>query len=82
MGELAKNLAELSLLNSSELPPNPHLQYAAGKKIGPAVPPKPKKQPLVIWLFCNPKILIILSNFRYQNRVPLIKQSNRYILQN
>ncbi|XP_066149214.1 thyroid receptor-interacting protein 6-like isoform X2 [Euwallacea fornicatus] len=43
MNELDKKLAELALLNKTELPPNPHL-----KKIAPAVPPKPKKQqPLV-----------------------------------
>lgn len=46
MNELDRQLAELALINKSELPPNPHL--TPGKKIGPAVPPKPKKQqPLV-----------------------------------
>lgn len=49
MDDLDKQLAELRLLNNTELPPNPHLQHTPGKKIGPAVPPKPKKQqPLVI----------------------------------
>lgn len=50
MDELNKQLAELSMLNNTDLPPNPHLQHAItpNKKIGPAVPPKPKKQqPLV-----------------------------------
>lgn len=42
MDDLDKQLAELQLLNNSELPPNPGYQH--GKKIGPAVPPKPKKQ--------------------------------------
>lgn len=46
MNELDRNLAELALLNKSELPPNPNLSLR--KKVGPAVPPKPKKQqPLV-----------------------------------
>lgn len=46
MNELDRNLAELALLNKSDLPPNPHLTLR--KKVGPAVPPKPKKQqPLV-----------------------------------
>lgn len=46
MDDLDKQLAELQLINNTELPPNPGV-----KKIGPAVPPKPKKpqqqQPLV-----------------------------------
>lgn len=46
MDDLDKQLAELQLLNNTELPPNPSVQ--SGKKIGPAVPPKPKKpQPQV-----------------------------------
>lgn len=49
MGDLAKHLAELQLINNSELPPNPSAPLGTpGKKIGPAVPPKPKKpQPQV-----------------------------------
>ncbi|XP_060533548.1 thyroid receptor-interacting protein 6 isoform X2 [Cylas formicarius] len=47
MNELDRQLAELALLNKSELPPNPNLR-TPGKKVGPAVPPKPKKtQPQV-----------------------------------
>lgn len=47
MNDLDRQLSELALINKSELPPNPHLMNA-GKKVGPAVPPKPKKQqPLV-----------------------------------
>lgn len=47
MDDLDKQLAQLQLINSAELPPNPGTLH--GKKIGPAVPPKPKKpqQPLV-----------------------------------
>ncbi|CAG9770382.1 unnamed protein product [Ceutorhynchus assimilis] len=46
MNELDRQLAELALINKSELLPNPNL--TPGKKVGPAVPPKPKKQqPLV-----------------------------------
>lgn len=46
MNDLDKQLAELALINKSELPPNPG--GTLGKKIGPAVPPKPKKtQPQV-----------------------------------
>lgn len=46
MDDLDKQLAELALLNNSDLPVNPSLgQHGTlGKKIGPAVPPKPKKQ--------------------------------------
>ncbi|XP_050315639.1 thyroid receptor-interacting protein 6 [Anthonomus grandis grandis] len=46
MNELDRKLAELAFINKQDLPPNPHLP---GKKVGPAVPPKPKKpqQPLV-----------------------------------
>lgn len=39
MDDLDKQLAELQLINNTELPPNPGV-----KKVGPAVPPKPKKQ--------------------------------------
>lgn len=47
MDDLDKQLAELQLINSAELPPNPSTLHG-GKKVGPAVPPKPKKQqPLV-----------------------------------
>ncbi|KAL1502772.1 hypothetical protein ABEB36_007870 [Hypothenemus hampei] len=47
MNELDRKLAELALLNQSELPSNPHLT-SGNKKVAPAVPPKPKKQqPLV-----------------------------------
>ncbi|KAH1011916.1 hypothetical protein HUJ04_001189 [Dendroctonus ponderosae] len=47
MNDLDRQLSELALINKSELPPNPHLMNP-GKKVGPAVPPKPKKQqPLV-----------------------------------
>lgn len=46
MNDLDKQLAELALINKSELPPNPG--GTLGKKVGPAVPPKPKKtQPQV-----------------------------------
>lgn len=51
MDDLDKQLAELQLINNTELPPNPTLQRPStttGKKIGPVVPPKPKKpQPQV-----------------------------------
>lgn len=48
MNDLDKQLAELQLLNNSELPPNPSVYHTSGKKVGPAVPPKPKKpQPQV-----------------------------------
>lgn len=50
MDDLDKQLAELQLMNNADLLPNPHLSSATnfGKKIGPAVPPKPKKtQPQV-----------------------------------
>ncbi|XP_018333703.1 thyroid receptor-interacting protein 6 [Agrilus planipennis] len=45
MDDLDKHLAELQLINSIDLPPNPNSgQYGTlGKKMGPAVPPKPKK---------------------------------------
>lgn len=48
MDDLDKQLAELQLINNAELPPNPGAALH-GKKVGPAVPPKPKKQqqPLV-----------------------------------
>lgn len=49
MNELDRNLAELALLNKSDLPPNPHLTLR--KKVGPAVPPKPKKQQPLVRLF-------------------------------
>ncbi|XP_017777615.1 PREDICTED: thyroid receptor-interacting protein 6 isoform X2 [Nicrophorus vespilloides] len=42
MDDLDKQLAELRLITSKELMPNPN--NTLGKKIGPAVPPKPKKQ--------------------------------------
>ncbi|XP_068902316.1 lipoma-preferred partner isoform X1 [Tenebrio molitor] len=42
MNDLDKHLAELALLNKTELPPNP-TTGTLGKKVGPAVPPKPKK---------------------------------------
>lgn len=51
MDDLDKQLAELQLINNTELPPNPHALQQYGtmcKKVGPAVPPKPKKpQPQV-----------------------------------
>lgn len=50
MDDLDKQLAELQLINNTELPPNPTLQKPGGaaKKIAPVVPPKPKKpQPQV-----------------------------------
>ncbi|XP_076257178.1 Wilms tumor protein 1-interacting protein-like isoform X2 [Rhynchophorus ferrugineus] len=47
MNDLDRQLAELALINNTELPPNPNVGNQ-GKKVGPAVPPKPKKQlPLV-----------------------------------
>lgn len=47
MNDLDRQLAELALINNTELPPNPNVG-SQGKKVGPAVPPKPKKQlPLV-----------------------------------
>lgn len=52
MDELDKQLAELALLNQVDLKTNAGVpqQGTLGKKIGPAVPPKPKKtQPLVSW---------------------------------
>lgn len=50
MDDLDKQLAELQLINNAELPPNPNISQhgTLGKKVGPAVPPKPKKpQPQV-----------------------------------
>lgn len=50
MDDLDKQLAELQLINNTELPPNPTLQRpgTASRKIAPVVPPKPKKpQPQV-----------------------------------
>lgn len=49
MDELDKQLAELALLNKTDLKIHPasSQQNTLTKKIGPAVPPKPKKQPLV-----------------------------------
>lgn len=45
MDDLDKQLAELQLINNTELPPNPTLQRpgTTGRKIAPVVPPKPKK---------------------------------------
>ncbi|KAK9874416.1 hypothetical protein WA026_002763 [Henosepilachna vigintioctopunctata] len=49
MNDLDKQLAELALINTKELSPSPHMNSGTlGKKVGPAVPPKPKKpQPLI-----------------------------------
>lgn len=50
MDDLDKQLAELQLLNNQEL--NMPLHGTLGKKVGPAVPPKPKKnQPQVLFYF-------------------------------
>lgn len=59
MDDLDKQLAELQLINNTELPPNPTAQHGTlGKKIGPAVPPKPKKpQPQVKVTFQNSVII-------------------------
>lgn len=55
MDDLDKQLAELQLLNKTELkaaPQSPGQTGTLGKKVGPAVPPKPKKpQPQVIFIF-------------------------------
>lgn len=52
MDDLDKQLAELQLMNKTELPPNPNVNQSGsgtlGRKVAPAVPPKPKKpQPQV-----------------------------------
>lgn len=71
MNDLDKQLAELALINKTELPPNPSTG-TLGKKVGPAVPPKPKKtQPQVKTK--NPKRLVQCVHktcFRYLNRTP------------
>lgn len=48
MNDLDRQLAELALINQTELQPSS--SSTPGKKVGPAVPPKPKKsqQPQVI----------------------------------
>lgn len=57
MNDLDRQLAELAMINKAELSPNPTLN-TTNKKVGPAVPPKPKKtQPQVT-------TLIKLSLFR------------------
>lgn len=64
MDDLDKQLAELQLINNSELPPNPSVVHGSlGKKVGPAVPPKPKKQqqPLVSSYFEEVKIIPMFS---------------------
>ncbi|KAL3270782.1 hypothetical protein HHI36_021306 [Cryptolaemus montrouzieri] len=44
MNDLDKQLAELALLSKKELSPSPLINSGTlGKKVGPAVPPKPKK---------------------------------------
>lgn len=55
MNDLDRQLAELALINQIDLQPS---SLNTGKKIGPAVPPKPKKnQPqvrvFVIKIFCS-----------------------------
>lgn len=53
MSDLDRQLAELALINKVDLQSNP--VNTSGRKVGPAVPPKPKKnQPQVrdkIYLF-------------------------------
>lgn len=46
MNDLDRQLAELALITKGDLAPNPNVTPL--KKVGPAVPPKPKKtQPQV-----------------------------------
>lgn len=63
MDDLDKQLAELQLLNKTELKPAPQTPGQTGtlgKKVGPAVPPKPKKpQPQVIFIF----VILFVSFF-------------------
>lgn len=49
MNDLDKQLAELALMNKKELAPSSQSNSGTlGRKVGPAVPPKPKKpQPQV-----------------------------------
>lgn len=56
MDDLDKQLAELQLLNNADLLSNSSMsnQGTLGKKVGPAVPPKPKKQPQVYIYYCYP----------------------------
>lgn len=55
MDDLDKQLAELQLINNTELPPNPTLQRpgTGGRKIAPVVPPKPKKPQPQVGIFTS-----------------------------
>lgn len=54
MDDLDKQLAELQLLNNADLLSNSSMSNngTLGKKIGPAVPPKPKKQQPQVCFYC------------------------------
>lgn len=65
MNELDRHLAELALINQVDLQPN--ASNGTGKKVGPAVPPKPKKnQPQVSALYTSSLFFLIL-NFIWHN---------------
>lgn len=66
MNDLDRQLAELALINKSELHSNS--LGTPGKKIGPAVPPKPKKAQPQVSFYCNFKdstLLILGSTFYF-----------------
>lgn len=72
MNDLDRQLAELALINKVDLQSNS--VNSSGKKIGPAVPPKPKKnQPQVCFLYKlaifslinNLKLIIWVRSFHF-----------------
>lgn len=70
MNDLDRQLAELALITKGDLAPNPNVT-APLKKIGPAVPPKPKKtQPQVNQYDQRKKNYFNGLFHRYLNRTP------------
>ncbi|KAK4878470.1 hypothetical protein RN001_010976 [Aquatica leii] len=79
MDDLDKQLAELQMINNSDLLPNPNVtpHGTLGKKIGPAVPPKPKKpQPQVPYSHTVKQVSEPLYSSRLPSANPLLLYSN------
>lgn len=59
MSDLDRQLAELALINKVDLQPSP--VNTSGRKVGPAVPPKPKKNQPQVRKICKILFLLILN---------------------
>lgn len=64
MDDLDKQLAQLQLLNNRDLSPKPH---GLVKKVGPAVPPKPKKTQAQVYDF----FLLLFILIYFHNKITI-----------